>query len=109
MLAPKPHAAGGRLERGEVDFARTRLRDDPLDVARGDSAAGHNDDAVARPLHQFDNERQALEHGRFLARGQHPIDAEPDQRLERPERVGRDVERAVEGDREGPGEFDQAR
>ena len=68
---------------------------------------GMIDDAVARPLHEFDNERQAFEHGRLLARGQHPIDAKLDQRLERTERLRRDIERAVEGHREGPGKRNQ--
>jgi hypothetical protein len=47
-------------------------------------------------LHEFNNERQPFEHSRFLARSQYAIDAELDQRLERAERLGDDVERAVE-------------
>ena len=107
MRTAKPHGAGYRLERGEVNLARGCRGKDSLDVALGDPSARHDDDALARALYQFSHERQPFEHARLLARGQHPVDAELDQRFERPERLRRDVERPVKGDRERPGERDQ--
>src|SRR5271166_135003 len=93
MLLEKSHAACDWLKRGEMDFARARRGDDALDVARCDATAWHDDDAIPDALHELNNEWQSLENSGFLAGSQHAIDAKPDQRLDRPERIGGDVER----------------
>jgi hypothetical protein len=54
----KLHRARDRVERTKMDFLRLRRLDNPLDVARGDSAPRHNDDAAAGATHQLSDKRQ---------------------------------------------------
>ena len=107
MWAAKPHAAHRRLERGKMDLARLGRGDDPIDIARCDSPAGHDDDAVPRALDEINNERQPFDDGRLLARSQHAIDAQPDKRFERSERFVGHVKRPVKCDGKRPSKQNQ--
>ena len=85
-----------RLPRRDVDLAAARGRNHLLELVRLDAAAGHDLDAVLRVVDQAPDEVEPLPHRVALAAGQHARDAEIDQLVERAERIGRHVERAME-------------
>ena len=98
---------GDLLEGREMNLAGAGLAHAARDVARGDAAAGHHDQAPGRQLDQAPDQRRAFQHARLLAGGQQAVDAEADQGLQRFGRIARHVERAMEGDGERPRRRDQ--
>ena len=49
-----------------MQFVSARDGGDARDVPLSDSAAGHDDDSIARSTDQFRNEFKAFEHARLL-------------------------------------------
>ena len=81
------------LERREMDFPRPGGGDDALGIAGGDAAPRHDDNPVGRAADE--SAISGSPSSSLLAGGEHAVDAEPDQRLQRFEGFGSHVERPV--------------
>src|SRR5690554_4001091 len=90
-----------------MEFACPGFFRDNRDVLGVDAAAGHDNDAVSRFLHQFPEQRDTLFGFWFLAGGENPLATEGNDSLEAFKRITAHVERAVKGHAHLAGRIDQ--
>jgi len=83
------------------------MPDEVSEVGRADSAGGHDADTIGRGMAQARDAIRSLKRVLSAARGEDAISATRDHVFKCQIEIGAEIERAMEGDGQGVGQFHQ--